>query len=162
MYIKMVRIFVKFWHTCPVRVTVNQISIQQQWKLLHKLVVGYTSGGHLYLKLDIILVKKKFMYLGLFFRTIQCTCVHRLGVQKRPKLEKKGVFLAILTSLGKEMTDKLRKTHAKTCIGFIFIPEKYVFRVCFESPFTRMISSLKYKWPPGAIPGLKGLYLKLL
>ena len=32
---------------------------------------------------------------------------------------------------------------------FIFIPEKYVFRVCFESPFTRMISSLKYKWPPG-------------
>ena len=106
--------------------------------------------------------KKKIMYLGLFFRTIQCTCVHRLGVQKRPKLEKKGVFLAILTSLGKEMTDKLRKTHAKTCIGFIFIPEKYVFRVCFESPFTRMISSLKYKWPPGAIPGLKGLYLKLL
>ena len=27
--------------------------------------------------------------------------------------------------------------------------EKYVFRVCFESPFMRMISSLKYKWPPG-------------
>ena len=32
----------------------------------------------------------------------------------------------------------------------VFIPEKYVFiRVCFESPFTRMISNLKYKWPPG-------------
>ena len=31
----------------------------------------------------------------------------------------------------------------------IFIPGKYVLRVCFESPFTRMISSLKYKcWPP--------------
>ena len=39
-----------------------------------------------------------------------------LGVQKRPKLEKKGVFLAILTSFGKEMADKLRKTHAKTRI----------------------------------------------
>ena len=31
----------------------------------------------------------------------------------------------------------------------IFIPEKYVFKVCFESRFTRMVSSLKYKWPPG-------------
>ena len=35
----------------------------------------------------------------------------------------------------------------KAYLGFIFIPEKYVFRVCFESPFTRMISSLKYKCP---------------
>ena len=34
-------------------------------------------------------------------------------------------------------------------LGSIFIPVKYVFRVLFESPFTRMISSLKYKWPPG-------------
>ena len=51
------------------------------------------------------------------------------------------------------MTHKLRKTHAKTylaCLGSILIPEKYVFRVCFESRFTRMISSLKYKWPPGS------------
>ena len=30
----------------------------------------------------------------------------------------------------------------------IFIPEKYVFRVCFESPFMRMISNLNYKCPP--------------
>ena len=30
----------------------------------------------------------------------------------------------------------------------IFIPEKYVFRVCFESPFTRMISNLNNKCPP--------------
>ena len=28
MYIKMVGIFVKFWHTCPARVTVYQMSIQ--------------------------------------------------------------------------------------------------------------------------------------
>ena len=32
-------------------------------------------------------------------------------------------------------------------LGSIFLPEKYVFRVCFESPFSRMISSLKYKCP---------------
>ena len=37
--------------------------------------------------------------------------------------------------------------------GSILIPGKYVLRyMCFESPFTRMISSLKYKWPPANIP----------
>ena len=36
-------------------------------------------------------------------------------------------------------------------LGSIFIPEKYVFSVCFESPFMRMISSLKYMWPPGPV-----------
>ena len=35
---------------------------------------------------------------------------------KTCKTGKKGVFLAILTSFGKGMTDKLRKTHAKTRI----------------------------------------------
>ena len=40
--------------------------------------------------------------------------VHRLGVQKRAKLEKKGMFLVILTNFGMDMTLKLRKTHAKT------------------------------------------------
>ena len=40
-----------------------------------------------------------------------------LGVQKRAKLEeKKGVFLVVVTNFEKDMTDKLRKTHAKTRI----------------------------------------------
>ena len=52
---------------------------------------GWGPGGHLYLKLDITLVKK-FTQLGLFFSTRQCTRVHRLGVQKRAKLEKKVCF----------------------------------------------------------------------
>ena len=58
---------------------------------------------------------------------------------------KKGVFLAIVTNLGKDMTDKLRKNAYSECI---FIPEKYVFRVSFENPFRRMITSPKYKCPP--------------
>ena len=41
-----------------------------------------------------------------------------------------------------------KNTCKNTYLGSIFIHEKYVLRVCFESPFTRMISSLKYKWPP--------------
>ena len=46
-------------------------------------------------------------------------------------------------------------------LGSIFIPEKYVFRVCFESPFTRMISSLKYKWP-GSLSHFKFIHLLYL
>ena len=67
----------------------------------------------------------------MFFKTRQCTHVHRLGVQKRAKLKKKGVCLVLLTNFGKDMANKLRKTHAKTRIyrGFFFIPENK--RVCF-------------------------------
>ena len=36
---------------------------------------------------------------------------------KTCKIGNKGVFLAILTRFGKDMTDKLRKTHAKTHIS---------------------------------------------
>ena len=42
--------------------------------------------------------------------------MHHLGVQKCAKLGKKGVFLVILANFGKDMMDKLRKTHAKMCI----------------------------------------------
>ena len=48
---------------------------------------------------------------------------------------------------------KLRKMHAKnTYLGSILIPERYVFSVCFESPFTKR----KYKWPPPP-PGILAL-----
>ena len=48
------------------------------------------------------------------------------------------------------MTDKLRKKKAckNAYLGYIFIPRKYVLRVCFESCVMGMISSLKYKCPP--------------
>ena len=65
--------------------------------------------------------------------------------------KKKGVFLVILTNFGKNMMDKLRNKK-NACknenLGSYFHTSKYMFRVCFESPFTRMISSLKYKCPP--------------
>ena len=35
---------------------------------------------------------------------------------KMCKIGKKGVFLVIVTNFGKDMTNILRKTHAKTCI----------------------------------------------
>ena len=49
-------------------------------------------------------------------------------------------------------TLKKKKAIKNAYLGSIFIPEKCAFRVCFESTFTRMISSLKYKWPPGNKP----------
>ena len=40
---------------------------------------------------------------------------------------------------------KMKKTTCKNrYLGSIVIPGKYMLGVCFESPFTRMISSLKY------------------
>ena len=59
---------------------------------------------------------------------------------KTCKIGKKCVFLVLVTKFGKDMTDKIiiTKTHAKTRKGSIFIPEKYVFRGCFESHFTRI------------------------
>ena len=66
------------------------------------------------------------------------------------------MFLIILTDFGMDTTLKLRKNACKNAyLGVIFIPEKYVFRVCFESPFTRMISNLKYKWPVAPGPFIK-------
>ena len=65
---------------------------------------------------------------------------------------KKGYVFGNMTTFGRDMTDKLKKNACKNAyLGSIFIPEKYVFRVCFESPFTRVISNLKCKWPPREI-----------
>ena len=71
--------------------------------------------------------------------------------------KKRYAFLVIVTNFGKD----IKKNACKNgYLGSISIPDKYMFRVCFESPFTKMISSLKYKWsppppppPPGFIAG---------
>ena len=50
------------------------------------------GGGALAFEVGYHPRKKKIASLGLFFRTRQYTRVHRLGVQKRAKLEKKVCF----------------------------------------------------------------------
>ena len=64
----------------------------------------FEVGYHPRKKIHVIRVvfQDKAMYARTSFRGAK-TC----------KIGKKGVFLAILTSLGKDMADKLRKTHAK-------------------------------------------------
>ena len=72
---------------------------------------------------------------------------------KTCKIGKKGCVFGHIDKFWKGHDGQIKKNTCKiTYLGSIFIHEKYVFRVCFESPFTRMISSLKYKWPPGHIP----------
>ena len=89
---------------CPL----HERGVRITWQVnVHKQPPG---GGHLYLKLDVILIKK-----------IHVTCY---------------------------MMDKLKKCMQKHIFRVYFHTWKYVFRVCFKSPFTRMISSLKYKCPP--------------
>ena len=95
--------------------------------------------------------KKKFTLLGLFFKTRQCTRVHCLGVPKCAKLEERYVF-GHIDKFCKGHDTQIKKNACKNAyLGSIFINEKYMFRVCFESPFTRMISSLKHKCPPPRI-----------
>ena len=78
------------------------------------------KGGHLYLKLDIILEKNvirvvfqdQAMYARTSFRSAK-TC--KIG-------KKRGVFLVILKNFGKDMADKLEKRmqkHVFIAIGFV-------------------------------------------
>ena len=60
-----------------------------------------------------------------------------------------GVFLAMVSNFGEDVTDTFSKsTQKRVFIGSVFMPGKYVLCVCFKSPFTRMISSLKYTSAP--------------
>ena len=80
----------------------------------------------------------------MFFRTRQCT-----RVQKTCKIGEKMVcFWSYWQILERTCTQIKENVCKNAYLGSIVIPEKYVFRVCFESPFTRMISGLKYKCPP--------------
>ena len=81
--------------------------------------------------------KNTHVIIGSFFRPRLCMRVHRLGVQKCAKLGKGCVF---------GHSDKFWKGHdgqinkdacTNACLGSTFKPEKYVFKVCFESPFTK-------------------------
>ena len=70
-------------------------------------------GGHLYLKLDLIVKKKKKNHLiRVVFQDQAMYALTSFRGAKTCKIGKKGVFLVILTNFGKYIMGKLRKTHA--------------------------------------------------
>ena len=86
-----------------------------------------------------VVFQDKAMYARTLFRGVK-TC----------KIGKKGCVFGHIDKFWKGHNGQIKKNACKNMyLGSIFIRQKYMFRVCFESPFTRMISSLKYKWPPG-------------
>ena len=63
---------------------------------------------------------------------------------------KKGCVFGHCDNFWKGHDGQIKKSACKNAyVGFIFVPEKYLFRVCFESPSTRMISSLTSTSPGG-------------
>ena len=105
----------------------------------------------------------------MFFRTRQiCMHVHSLGVQKRAKLGKKCVFLVTLTNFGKDIyaflhalflicplyNGQIKNNACKKAYIYrvYFHTWKYVFRVYFESQFTRMSSVWNTSAPPDFNP----------
>ena len=79
-----------------------------------------------------IILVKKIMWLGLFFRTRQWTCVHHLGMQKCEKFEKRVCFGHIYKFL-KVHDGKIQKKACKNVyLGSIFIPGRYVLRVFWK------------------------------
>ena len=113
-----------------------------------KWITCLTWGSHLYLKLYILV--KKIHVIRVVLQDQAIYAIHRLGVQKRAKLEK-GCVLCHIDKFWKGYDRQIEKNACKNVyLGSpcIFKPEKYMFRMWFESPFTRMISSLKYKCPP--------------
>ena len=63
-------------------------------------------------------------------------------------------FWPLLEILGRTWWTNQERTWRKNpaYLGSLYPPPKtYVLRVCFESPFTRIISTPKYKWFPGLI-----------
>ena len=54
---------------------------------------------------------------------------------------KKECVFGHIDKFWKGYDGQIKKKGMQKCVlGSIFIPEKYVFRVCFESRFTRMIA----------------------
>ena len=71
---------------------------------------------------------------------------------KTCKIGKKSVFLVIIDKIWKEHDRHIKKNACKNAyLGSIFIPEKYVIRVLYVSPWTSLIPLLLFECPPGKI-----------
>ena len=108
-------------------------------------------GGALAFEVAYHPLKKKSHNWGCFQDQIMYAHTSFRGA-KTSKIQKKDFFFVFGRSdkFWEGHDGQIEKNAYKNAyLGSIFIPEKYVFRVCFESSFARMISSLKYKCSQG-------------
>ena len=70
---------------------------------------------------------------------------------KTCEIGKKGVCLVTLTNFGKDDRQFKKNACKNLYLGSIFIPGKYMFRVCFESPFNEdeIQPEIQVPHPPG-------------
>ena len=62
---------------------------------------------------------------------------------------KKGCVFGHVDKFWKEHDRKIKKNACKNVyLGSFFIPETYVIRVLFVSPWTSLIPLLPFEWPP--------------
>ena len=122
--------------------------IPNQQQPLHDAIASYIRGGGVVFQGGYHPRKTKHVIRVVFQDQAMYARTSFRGA-KTSKIGKKGVFLAMVINFGKRWRKIKKKTCKNAYLGSIFIPGKYVFRVCFESPFTRMISNLKYKCPRG-------------
>ena len=67
--------------------------------------------------------RPKIHVIRVFFRTRHCTRVHRLGMQKHAKLEKRGIY-GHIGKFWKEHDRQIKKNECKNAyLGSFFIPE---------------------------------------
>ena len=113
-------------------------------------VAGRGVGVHLYLKLDILLVKNHIIR-AIFLDQLMYELTS-FRVQNHGKM---GVLLVMFTNFGKDMImiKKLRENMQKLIFRvYFFIPGKYVLWVYFESPFYEEDIHPDIQVPPGWLP----------
>ena len=142
---------------CPSPVEVQNIRYQtwcsfyiQLYFVLEQipLILGRWPGGPLVFEVGYHPRKKIHVSMVVFQDKAMYTRTSFRGA----KLEKRVCFWPyrqILERTWRTNKEKHNMQKHVFTLGSIFIPVKYVFRVCFGIPFMRMISNLKYKWPPG-------------
>ena len=87
--------------------------------------------------------------------------VHCLGVQKHAKLGKKRFVFGHIDKFWKEHDRQIKKNACKNAyLGSIFIPEKYIIRVFFVSPWTSLIPLLPFECPPPHVMRLRKMILQ--
>ena len=96
--------------------------------------------------------RPKIHVIGVVFQDLAMYARTSFRVQKRAKLEKKRCVFGHIDKFWKGHDGQIKKNSCKNAyLGSIFIPEKYVIRMLFVSPWTSLIPRLAIRVAPRVI-----------